>query len=401
MQAVLAAVLSPISMLMANFTLRSSVVLICFMFFLPLVILVYIAMVASGASPAELFARHAAAAWLLLFSLLCAGYVTLGYYARTSFALAQLRSTLKRIASGDLTAQINLHTAGRLWESVAQMNASLVGIVNQVRTSADTIVSGAREIAAGNGNLSQRTEEQASTLEQTASGMEALAGGVTQNAASCKRASTVAGSASTVAEKAAAGIGEVTRTMQQIDQSAHRVSDIIGVIEGIAFQTNILALNAAVEAARAGEQGRGFAVVAAEVRELAKRSADAAKEIKVLIEASTSSAAHGTKLVKEAGDTMNEVVTSVREVNGLIRDIAAASSEQSAAVDEINRAMEQMDNVTQQNAALVEQAAASTLAFEDEAARLAEVVGAFKTDRVERSQAPKAAVYSPHYPQLK
>ena len=236
MQAVLAAVLSPISMLMANFTLRSSVVLICFMFFLPLVILLYIAMVASGASPPELFARQSVAAWLLLLSLLSAVYVTWGYYARTSFALAQLRSTLKRIAGGDLTAQINLHTAGRLWESVAQMNSSLVGIVNQVRTSADTIVCGAREIAAGNGNLSQRTEEQASTLKQTASGMEALAGGVTQNAASCKRASTVAGSASTVAEKAAAGIGEVTRTMQQIDQSAHRVTDIIGVIEGIRFR---------------------------------------------------------------------------------------------------------------------------------------------------------------------
>jgi methyl-accepting chemotaxis protein len=236
----------------------------------------------------------------------------------------------------------------------------------------------AQEIAAGNVNLSQRTEEQASTLEETASGMEELSTTVKQNAENCKLAKSLAGQANDVAVKGGEMVHKVVNTMGLIDKSSKKIVDIIGVIEGIAFQTNILALNAAVEAARAGEQGRGFGVVASEVRNLAQRSATAAKEIKALIEESVNNVNQGGKLVDETGHIINNVVVSVQQVTQLIGEIAAASEEQNTGVEEINKAILQMDNVTQQNAALVEEATASSLAFEEEAKKLSEAVSKFK-----------------------
>jgi methyl-accepting chemotaxis protein len=227
-------------------------------------------------------------------------------------------------------------------------------------------------------NLSQRTEEQASTLEETASGMEELASTVKQNADNCDLAKKLSSSASEVAHKGAQTVHRTVDRMALIDKSSRRIVDITGVIEGIAFQTNILALNAAVEAARAGEQGRGFAVVASEVRSLAQRSAQAAKEIKGLIEDAAGNVVEGSKLVGEAGTIINEIVVSVQQVTELIAEIAVASKEQSAGVGEINRAIVQMEGVTQQNAALVEQVGAATLSFQEETKRLVEAVGGIK-----------------------
>jgi methyl-accepting chemotaxis protein len=257
---------------------------------------------------------------------------------------------------------------------------SLREIVGQVRTSSGVIVLAAREIAAGNTNLSRRTEDQASTLEQTASGMEQLASTVKQNADNCKLAKELAQEATVIAAEGAQSVHSIVETMKLIDHSSKTMGDIIGVIEGIAFQTNILALNAAVEAARAGEQGRGFAVVAEEVRNLAQKSSQAAKEIKVLIDNSMSHVNAGSNLVDAAGKAIDEIVVSVRKVSELIGGVAAASAQQSAGVEEMNRAMTQLDSVTQQNAALVEEAAAAAVTFEEEAMRLAEAVSIFKLD---------------------
>jgi methyl-accepting chemotaxis protein-1 (serine sensor receptor) len=256
--------------------------------------------------------------------------------------------------------------------------AELAGIFAQVQASAQAIDGAAKEVAAGHVNLSQRTEEQASSLEETASGMEELAATVKQNAENCELASGLSKSASEVAHKGAQTVSRAVERMGLIDKSSKKVVDIIGVIEGIAFQTNILALNAAVEAARAGEQGRGFAVVASEVRALAQRSAQAAKEIKVLIEDSVGNVAEGGKLVSEAGVIIGEIVVGVQQVTQLIGEIAVASKEQSSGVEEINRAIVQMENVTQQNAALVEEVTAATLAFEEESKRLSGAVSRFK-----------------------
>ena len=286
-----------------------------------------------------------------------------------------------RVAEGDLTGKIDVVSddePGRLLAALRKMNENLQGLVSDVRKGSDSITIAAKEISVGNSDLSQRTEEQASSLEETASSMEELTSTVKQNAENSKQANTLAGSASSVALKGGDIVGKVVVTMDLINQSSQKIVDIISVIEGIAFQTNILALNAAVEAARAGEQGRGFAVVAGEVRNLAQRSAAAAKEIKALIDDSVKTVGEGTKLVEEAGRTMEEIVTSVKRVTDIIGDIAAASDEQSEGIEQVNQAIVQMDEVTQQNAALVEEAAAAAVALEDQADTLSRVVSVFK-----------------------
>jgi len=267
-----------------------------------------------------------------------------------------------------------------LLQALKDMNASLVNIVGQVRVGADTIATASSEIAAGNLDLSSRTEEQASSLEETASSMEELTSTVKQNAENARQANSLANSASDVASKGGAVVSQVIDTMSSINESAKKIVDIISVIDGIAFQTNILALNAAVEAARAGEQGRGFAVVAAEVRNLAQRSAGAAKEIKTLIADSVEKVDAGSKLVDQAGSTMSEVVDSVKRVTDIISEISAASQEQTAGIEQINQAIMEMDNVTQQNASLVEQAAAAAESMQDQAGSLTQVVSVFKID---------------------
>ncbi|NMM36275.1 MAG: HAMP domain-containing protein [Glaciimonas sp.] len=289
----------------------------------------------------------------------------------------------KTVAAGDLTSHIEVSSTdetGQLLQALKDMNGSLQNIVSQVRTGADTIATASGQIASGNMDLSSRTEQQASSLEETASSMEELTTTVKQNADNARQANNLARAASDVASKGGAVVSEVVGTMDSINESAKKIVDIISVIDGIAFQTNILALNAAVEAARAGEQGRGFAVVAAEVRNLAQRSAGAAKEIKTLIGDSVEKVAAGSKLVDQAGATMNEVVESVKRVTDIISDIAAASQEQTAGIEQINFAITEMDNVTQQNAALVEEAAAAAGALQDQADNLAQVVNVFKTD---------------------
>jgi methyl-accepting chemotaxis protein len=271
------------------------------------------------------------------------------------------------------------------------LTRSLGEIVSEVRASSNAVGLSANEIAAGNANLSQRTEQQASTLEETASGMEQLAGTVTQNADNCKLASGLAQNAETVARQGAGAVHGVVEDMAKIDQSSKRMADIIGVIEGIAFQTNILALNAAVEAARAGEQGRGFAVVASEVRALAQRSADAAKEIKTLIQQSVDQISDGGKKAERAGKVIDEIVVSVQQVNQIIGEIAVASVEQSAGVGEINKAIVQLESVTQQNAALVEEASASSLTFQEQADRMSELVARFKISDEAPAATPRPA----------
>ncbi|MHB1086082.1 MAG: methyl-accepting chemotaxis protein, partial [Thiobacillus sp.] len=255
-------------------------------------------------------------------------------------------------------------------------------IISQVRTGTETIAVASREIASGNADLSNRTESQASSLEETASSMEQLTSTVRQNAENARQANQLVGSTADVAVKGGRVVGQVVDTMASIKDSSRKIADIIGVIDGIAFQTNILALNAAVEAARAGEQGRGFAVVAAEVRNLAQRSAGAAKEIKALIEDSVGKVDAGGKLVDEAGKTMDEIVNSVKRVTDIMSEIAAASQEQSAGIEQVNQAVGQMDEMTQQNAALVEQAAAAAESLQDQAGQLAQAVSAFKLDEM-------------------
>ena len=258
------------------------------------------------------------------------------------------------------------------------MNHNLSDIVGKVRAGTETITVASTQIASGNLDLSARTEEQASSLEQTAASMEELTSIVRQNADNAHQANQLVASASSIATRGGTVVAEVVDTMAAIDMSSRKIVDIIGVIDGIAFQTNILALNAAVEAARAGEQGRGFAVVATEVRSLAQRSAAAAKEVKVLINNSVTQVEVGSRLVADAGNTMQEIVSSVHRVTNIMREIAAASQEQSIGIDQINNAIIQMDQVTQQNAALVEEAAATAAALEQQATDLTRVVSVFK-----------------------
>ena len=303
------------------------------------------------------------------------------------------------IAHGDLSIAIDTKESdrGSLLVEMKEMRNSLVGIVEQVRRGTETIGTASREIAAGNIDLSSRTELQASSLEKTASAMEQLTATVKQNADSAREANALAATASDVARKGGDVVSQVVGTMGEINTSANKISDIIGVIDGIAFQTNILALNAAVEAARAGEQGRGFAVVASEVRNLAQRSAAAAKEIKTLIGDSVEKVERGSKLVGQAGVTMDEVVSSVKRVTDIMSEIANASAEQSAGIAQVNTSIIEMDSMTQQNAALVEQAAAAAQSLQDQAGELARVVSIFKLEEGEEhhvsthAKAPAAA----------
>jgi len=287
----------------------------------------------------------------------------------------------QKVALGDLTQTIRVSTTdetGKLLQALKDMNESLVRIVGEVRAGTDTISTASGQIATGNLDLSARTEAQAGSLEETASSMEELTSTVKQNADNARQANQLVISASDFAVKGGAVVGQVVHTMGSIKESSRKIVDIIGVIDGIAFQTNILALNAAVEAARAGEQGRGFAVVATEVRNLAQRSAAAAKEIKALIGDSVEKVDGGSKLVDEAGATMNEIVTSVKRVADIMSEITAASQEQSLGIEQVNQAITQMDDATQQNAALVEQAAAAAKSMQDQAGNLSMVVSVFK-----------------------
>ncbi|MGY6270248.1 methyl-accepting chemotaxis protein [Achromobacter denitrificans] len=297
--------------------------------------------------------------------------------------LDQAVKAARQVAAGDLTTEIRVATrdeTGELMSALKAMNESLARIVKDVRDGCESIASASSQIAQGNADLSQRTEEQASSLEETAASMEQLTGTVQQNANNAGEADRLVGQASSVAARGGEVVDGVVQTMSAISDSSRRIADITGVIDGIAFQTNILALNAAVEAARAGEQGRGFAVVAGEVRTLAQRSAVAAREIKALIDESAARVEGGTRQVDEAGRTMREVVDSVRQVAALVREIANASEEQSAGIGQVNQAVAQMDTVTQQNAALVEEAAAAAGSMQEQAGRLAQEVRRFKVD---------------------
>jgi methyl-accepting chemotaxis protein len=322
-------------------------------------------------------------------------------------ALDQAIGASKRIASGDLTAHISVESGdetGELLSSLKEMNEGLARIVGEVRNGADSIATATEEIAAGNLDLSQRTEEQASALEETASSMEELTSTVKQNADNAQAANQLAINASGVAVKGGEVINRVVLTMESITGSSKKIADIIGVIDGIAFQTNILALNAAVEAARAGEQGRGFAVVASEVRSLAQRSAAAAKEIKTLIEDSVGKVQDGSRLVEEAGRTTQEIVTSIRRVTDIMAEISAASLEQSSGIEQVNIAITQMDDVTQQNAALVEEAAAAAESLEDQARQMVGVVARFTLEESLKPQAsapPRKVTRSGAVPQQK
>nr|WP_319563373.1 methyl-accepting chemotaxis protein [uncultured Rhodoferax sp.] len=285
------------------------------------------------------------------------------------------------IATGDLTQHIEINShneMGELQQALKDMNASLEGIVRQVRVGTDTIFNASSDIASGNLDLSNRTELQASSLENTAASMAQVTAAVNQNAEHARRANQLAQSASDVAVHGGNVVSGVIDTMASINTSSKRIVDIIAVIDGIAFQTNILALNAAVEAARAGEQGRGFAVVAAEVRNLAKRSADAAQEIKALINDSVTKVEAGSNLVQQAGSTMNDIVDSIRHVTDIMGEITAASADQTADIERVGNAIDEMNQVTQQNAALVEQAAAAAQSLQDQAEHLEQVVSAFK-----------------------
>jgi len=292
-------------------------------------------------------------------------------------------SLAAKIAQGDLSMRIDTSRGdefGDLMKSLSSMNASLGTMVNQVRHSTDSIATASSEIAQGNNDLAQRTEQTSGNLQSTASSMDHLTQTVQLSADNARQASSLAATASSVAERGGAVVRQVVSTMEEINNSSRKISDIIGVIDGIAFQTNILALNAAVEAARAGEQGRGFAVVASEVRSLAQRSAEAAKEIKMLINTSVDKVASGTQLVSDAGVTMTDIVQSVRKVADVISEITAASGEQSTEILGINQAIGNLDQMTQQNAALVEQSAAAAESLRDQADQLAQAVAVFKTD---------------------
>jgi methyl-accepting chemotaxis protein len=339
---------------------------------------------------------------LVLTALTVAFSVAFAWWLSTGITrpMRQAVDLARRVADGDLTGEPGGGNAagsghakdetGQLLLALEDMHHGLVRIVSQVRSGTDAITAASGEIASGNLDLSSRTEQQASSLEETASSMEELTSTVRQNADNAREANAMAMAASDVARKGGEAVSDVVGTMQSIDESSRKIVDIIGVIDGIAFQTNILALNAAVEAARAGEQGRGFAVVASEVRNLAQRSAAAARDIKTLIGDSVDKVGAGTRQVAQAGATMQEVVASIERVTVIMGDITSASQEQSAGIDQVNGAITEMDNATQQNAALVEQAAAAAQSMQDQASELAQAVSVFKLDGMAAHRAAPA-----------
>ena len=342
---------------------------------------------------------------LAAFALLAGGGVAVWMTRSIVGPLHAAVDVARTVAGGDLTSTIEIKSTdetGQLLRALKDMNDGLVNIVGQVRAGTDTIAAAASQIASGNQDLSSRTEQQASSLEETASSMEELTSTVKQNTDNARRANRLAMEAADVAVKGGAVVTQVLETMGSINDSSRKIVDIIGVIDGIAFQTNILALNAAVEAARAGEQGRGFAVVAGEVRNLAQRSAAAAKEIKTLIGDSVEKVALGNRLADQAGSTMQAVVQSIASVTTIMGEITAATNEQAGGIEQINQAIAQMDDVTQQNAALVEQAAAASLSLQGQAGSLASVVDVFKLksghDRSAKKAGPPMIAAMPQLP---
>lgn len=318
-------------------------------------------------------------------ALACGGLLAFLLTRSITRPIARALGLAEQVASRDLTANIQVEggdEVGQLMAALKRMNDNLLTTVNEVRAGTDTIVSASQQIASGNLDLSSRTEQQAGSLEETASSMEELTGSVRQNADNARQANALAQAASQVAVRGGEVVSQVVVTMESINASSKKIGDIIGVIDGIAFQTNILALNAAVEAARAGEQGRGFAVVASEVRNLAQRSAGAAKEIRGLIADSVAKVDAGGRLVEEAGTTMQEIVQGITRVTDVMAEITSASAEQALGIEQINAAITQMDDATQQNAALVEEAAAAAASMQEQAASLAELVNTFKVDAV-------------------
>jgi methyl-accepting chemotaxis protein-1 (serine sensor receptor) len=329
----------------------------------------------------------------ILFGVGIAGYSWFSLRRAISGPITQALKHFDDIAAGDLTQPVHIRSSdemGQLLSGLSRMQDNLTKTVSTVRSGSEAIASATKQIAAGNMDLSSRTEQQAASLEETASSMEELTSTVKHNADNARQATTLAINASDIAGKGNEVVGNVVHTMDEIRDSSAKITEIVGIIDGIAFQTNILALNAAVEAARAGEQGRGFAVVASEVRTLAQRSSSAAKEIKTLIMHSVDRVQSGSELANQAGRTMSEVIGAVQRVTDIMGEISAASNEQSAGIDQVSRAVTQMDEATQQNAALVEQASAAAKALEQQALMLKETVSVFKIDE-RHTAAPQLA----------
>jgi methyl-accepting chemotaxis protein len=320
--------------------------------------------------------------WSLATLAMLAGVAAAWFITRSvTEPVGRAVQVAEAVASGDLGSRIEVHgndETAQLLRALAAMRDWLAEVVGSVRQGAESVATASAQIAQGNSDLSSRTEQQASALEETSASMEQMGSTASQNADSARQASQLASSASSVAVKGGAVVNQVVQTMKDINDSSKKISDIIGVIDGIAFQTNILALNAAVEAARAGEQGRGFAVVAGEVRNLAQRSAEAAKEIKQLIGASVERVEQGSELVDQAGSTMLEVVQSIQRVSDIVAEISSASAEQNAGVGQVSEAISQMDQATQQNAALVEESAAAAASLRGQAQQLVQAVSTFR-----------------------